>query len=67
MNLPTAESLAELLKPVFQKHNVRRAFVFGSVARGEATRRSDIDLIAIQETEKRFLDRYEGIYVARMC
>lgn len=57
-------SLDELqikLKPIFEKYGVERAFVFGSVARGEATRRSDIDLIAIQETDKRFLDRYEGI------
>lgn len=49
------------LKPVFDRYGVKRAFVFGSVARGEATRRSDIDLIVIQETDKRFLDRYEGI------
>jgi predicted nucleotidyltransferase len=49
------------LAPIFTRYGVERAFVFGSVARGEQTRRSDIDLIVIQETDKRFLDRYEGI------
>lgn len=43
------------------RHGVERAWVFGSVARGEATRRSDIDLIVILDTDKPFLDRYEGI------
>lgn len=62
--MPMSELLRELevkLMPIFERHGVERAFVFGSVARGEHTRRSDVDLIVIQETGKRFLDRYEGI------
>ncbi|PJF46894.1 MAG: nucleotidyltransferase domain-containing protein [Chloroflexi bacterium] len=55
------EELQAALKPIFDKYGVARAFVFGSVARGEATRRSDVDLVVIQETDKPFLDRYEGI------
>ena len=39
-----------------------KALVFGSVARGEPSRRSDLDLIIVQETDKRFLDRYDGIF-----
>ena len=35
--------------------------MFGSFARGEETRRSDIDLILLQETNKRFLERYDGL------
>jgi uncharacterized protein len=54
-------SLAVTLRPVFQKHGIAKAIVFGSFARGEPSRRSDVDLVLIQETEKRFLDRYEGI------
>jgi predicted nucleotidyltransferase len=57
----TLNDLSLQLTPVFKRYGVERAFVFGSVARGEETRRSDIDLIVIQETDKRFLDRYEGI------
>jgi predicted nucleotidyltransferase len=38
-----------------------RAIVFGSLARGEPSRRSDLDLIVIQKTAKRFLDRYDRL------
>ncbi|MGO9567170.1 MAG: nucleotidyltransferase domain-containing protein [Desulfomonilaceae bacterium] len=48
------------LRPIFERRHVLRAIVFGSVARGEASRRSDLDLIIVQNTEKRFLDRYDG-------
>jgi predicted nucleotidyltransferase len=53
--------LKKRLTPVFQKHHVQRAILFGSMARGEATKRSDVDLILIQNTKKRFLDRYDGL------
>ena len=49
------------LRPVFAAHGVLRAIVFGSLARGDATRRSDLDLIVIMKTDKRFLDRYDGL------
>ena len=49
------------LRPVFAAHGVLRAIVFGSLARGDATRRSDLDLIVVQDTDKRFLERYEGL------
>jgi predicted nucleotidyltransferase len=55
------DRLKSRLHAVFARHNILRAFVFGSVARGEASRHSDLDLIVVQETEKRFLDRYEGL------
>jgi predicted nucleotidyltransferase len=35
--------------------------VFGSVARGEISRKSDLDLIIIKHTEQRFLDRYDEL------
>lgn len=53
--------LAERLRPIFEKQRVRRAIVFGSWARGDVSRHSDLDLILIQETEKRFLDRYDNL------
>lgn len=60
------EALASRLRPIFQKYRVARAIVFGSLARGEATSRSDLDLLLIQTTEKRFLDRYHGI-LSEIC
>jgi uncharacterized protein len=53
--------LAARLVPIFEKYRVARAILFGSLARGEGTRRSDVDLILVQPTPKRFVERYEGI------
>jgi predicted nucleotidyltransferase len=39
---------------------VKQVIVFGSAARQTATRKSDLDLMIIMETEKRFFDRYEA-------
>jgi predicted nucleotidyltransferase len=60
-NLAAIRKIAERFAPVFSRYGIQKAILFGSVARGEATRRSDIDLILIQQTTKRFLDRYDGI------
>jgi predicted nucleotidyltransferase len=48
-------------RPVFQKYNIRKAILFGSFAKGRQTHKSDIDLILIQETDKRYFDRFDGI------
>lgn len=55
------EHLATRLRPIFEKHHVLRALVFGSLARGEASRRSDVDLLVVQPTDKRLLERYDGL------
>ena len=59
--LANLADLAERLRPAFQRHHIDRAIVFGSVARGDASPRSDLDLILIKRTNKRFLDRYENL------
>ena len=56
------DSLTEInrqLKPIFESHNILRAIVFGSFARRDVTKYSDLDLIVIQNTNKHFLDRYD--------
>jgi uncharacterized protein len=44
----------------------RKAILFGSFARGTATRRSDVDAVFVEDTGERFLDRLDrymrGIY-----
>lgn len=44
----------------------RKAILFGSFARGTATRRSDVDAVFVEDTGERFLDRPDrymrGIY-----
>jgi predicted nucleotidyltransferase len=53
--------LKERLRPLFKQHQIERAILFGSFARNDASRHSDIDLILIKNTSLRFLDRYEGV------
>lgn len=55
------DTLAAQLRPVFERRRILRAIVFGSLARGEASRRSDLDLIVVQDTDKRWLDRYDDL------
>jgi predicted nucleotidyltransferase len=60
------QDLSNRLRPILERYGILKAIVFGSVARGEPSRRSDLDLIVVQETEKRFLDRYDGIFAEIM-
>jgi len=53
--------LRERLVPVLQRYRILRAIVFGSFARGDVSRHSGVDLILVQQTERRFWDRYEGL------
>jgi len=53
--------LRKSFTPIFQRYRIQKAILFGSYARGDESRRSDIDLILIQETSLPFLQRYEPI------
>ena len=53
------EYIADLLRPVFKQKGVEKALIFGSYSRHMETRKSDIDLMIIVDTEKRFFDRYD--------
>jgi predicted nucleotidyltransferase len=55
------QALAQELRPIFEKHHILRAVVFGSFGRGDVSRRSDLDLIVVQNTQKPFLDRYDDL------
>lgn len=60
------QDLAEVrrrLAPLLAR--ARQAIVFGSVARGEADRWSDLDLVIVAETDRPFFERfrdYAGIW-----
>ena len=53
------ERIRKLLFPVFQESKTKRAYLFGSLSKGTATRKSDIDLMIETETQKRFFNRYD--------
>jgi predicted nucleotidyltransferase len=55
------EILQKKFRPIFERYKIQKAIVFGSFARGEPSTRSDLDLILVQMTDKRFIERYEGI------
>ncbi len=58
---PLPYELKGRLRFIFQRYQIQKAWIFGSFARGEASRHSDIDLLLVQKTERRFLDRYDGL------
>ncbi len=45
MNLDEIQHIAPEIIRIAQKYGISKIFVFGSVARGNATRRSDVDLL----------------------
>lgn len=60
-----AELKAELdriLKRLERDPTVHLVLLFGSLARDDARSSSDIDLIVVKETEKKFLDRLDEFY-----
>lgn len=41
----TMDELTGILKPIIRRHNVEKAVLFGSYARGAATPQSDLDVL----------------------
>ncbi len=56
MNNDQIATIKEKLSVIFEKNGVKRAALFGSVVRGEATAESDIDLLVEFEGRKSLLD-----------
>ncbi len=49
---------------ILKTQGAEQVILFGSLARGDIGSHSDIDLIVVQETGERFLDRLDAIYRA---
>ena len=45
-----------------REYEPKRIILFGSQARGNADRYSDLDIVIIKETNERFLDRLKTVY-----
>ncbi|HLD33490.1 MAG TPA: nucleotidyltransferase family protein [Candidatus Nanoarchaeia archaeon] len=52
----TVKQIAKKVVPILKKNNVIRAGIFGSYARGEAKKKSDIDLLIRFKGKKSLLD-----------
>ena len=59
MRKSDVRKIKEMLSPVFAENKIKKAVLFGSFSKRSQTRKSDLDLMIITETDKRFFDRYE--------
>ena len=50
------EKLEKKIIPILKRHDIVKAGIFGSFARGEATRKSDIDILIQFKGRKSLLD-----------
>ncbi|MBI5491216.1 MAG: nucleotidyltransferase domain-containing protein [Deltaproteobacteria bacterium] len=57
-----ADELRRISAVLAGRADVVRVIVFGSVAGHRVQRGSDLDLIVVQRTDKRFLDRLDEMY-----
>jgi len=60
MTALTVDKIKNILLPLFEEKGVIKAVVFGSFARKTESRKSDLDLMIIVETNRRFFERYES-------
>jgi predicted nucleotidyltransferase len=65
-NLPQAlrAELVPALGNLVQRHQPEGLWLFGSWARGSASRRSDVDLLVMGMNEMRLLDAYDAVLEA---
>jgi predicted nucleotidyltransferase len=58
------EELKNKIISTFEPFNPEKIILFGSLARGDWDKVSDIDIIVIYETGKAFLDRMKELYLS---
>lgn len=55
--IPSVEQIGLALEPALRASAARKAVVFGSYGRGEATADSDLDLLIVADVNERFVRR----------
>ena len=58
----TLDTIKELVLPIARKYNLKSVYVFGSHARGDATEKSDIDLMVDVDGSTANAIRFFGLY-----
>lgn len=53
------KEIKKRLSGVFRKNRVKKVILFGSSARGTESGKSDLDMMIVLDTDKRFFDRYD--------
>jgi len=57
-----AAELENITDRLRRDRDVRLILLFGSLARGDVSDESDLDLLVVKETDKKFLDRLDEFY-----
>ncbi|MCD6327140.1 nucleotidyltransferase domain-containing protein [bacterium] len=58
------EEIKRMLATLIKMRSVTKVILFGSAAKEETGIASDIDIIVVMKTEKRFIDRLDELYTA---
>lgn len=56
--------LNEIIEQIRVKYKPQKIILYGSAAKGRATSHSDIDLLIIKKTKKRFIDRISDVLLS---
>lgn len=56
------DEIKQAASDVAKAKGAKLAILFGSYARGTATNRSDVDLIFVEDTDLRYIERLDGYY-----
>lgn len=59
--LKLQEALEKAVHQIVEGYDPEKIFVFGSMARGDIHAHSDIDLLIVKETGRKFLDRISDV------
>ena len=56
------DQISHAIAPILEKNGALKAILFGSIARGTHEKKSDIDLIIVDDTPVRYLERLDIYY-----
>lgn len=56
-NVYTIKEIKDIIKPILKKYGINEVYLFGSYARGEANKNSDIDIYCEKGNIKSFIDQ----------
>lgn len=59
-----ARHINEIVKQIKVRYKPQKIVLYGSMARGTANAHSDIDLLIIKKTKRRFIDRISDVLLA---
>lgn len=56
-NVYTIKVIKDIIKPILNKYEIKEIYLFGSYARGEANKNSDVDIFCEKGTARTFIEQ----------